>query len=118
MPEIQTWEDVLQMPEWSALNAEEQVMLRQTFVDSIAYPKLRAEGLTDAELQASREYDILNFDNGTGTVATFSKSLLKGITGMATSAVQGLGALTGIEPIEQAGKEAGAFMEREVITNP
>jgi hypothetical protein len=118
MAEIETWGDVLALPEWSALNAEEQVRMRQVFVDNIGIPKLREAGFDDAKIAALREYQILNFDNGIGTVATFSKSLLKGITGMATSAVQGLGALTGIESIEQAGREAGAFMEREVITNP
>ena len=87
-----TWEEIIASPEWGELDAEEQVQARAAFYDNVVTPEALQSGVKPEELQAQREYQILNFDNGTGTVATFSKSLLKGVTGMATSAVQGLGA--------------------------
>lgn len=70
---ITTWEDVLSLPEWGALDVEEQKQVREGFVDHIVMPKFKDDAereqgklslIDKADPAVFRANQIANFDNG------------------------------------------------------
>jgi hypothetical protein len=113
-----TWSEITKIPEWGDLSLDEKSQLRALWYDKVFSPEARKEGVTEDEIASQRESQITTFDTGEGPIASFLGAATQGFLGTGTSAMQGVGALTGITALEEAGKSAQAAVESTFPTNP
>lgn len=113
-----TWPEVLKQPEWETLSQPEKLQARAMWYDATILPEAQKAGYPEDEIAAHREREITTFDTGEGPIASFLGAATQGFLGTGTSAMQGVGALTGITALEEAGKSAQAAVESTFPTNP
>ena len=113
-----TWEQIIADPVFQDLDTSSQATIRQEWYDSTVLPALVATGVNRDAINAVRQKDITEYDNGQGYISSFASAAGRGAASTFTSAVQGVGALTGSEAIEQAARDMSTAVTENLTVNP
>lgn len=113
-----TWEQIIEDPAFGDLPTSAQADIRRDWYDLNVLPGLRETGIDEANLGLIRQKDITEYDNGQGYISSFASAAGRGAASTFTSAVQGVGALTGSESIEQAARDMSTAVTENLTVNP
>ena len=113
-----TWDQIIEDPAFQELPTSGQSYVRQQWFDSTVLPELKATGIDEANLNALRTKHITEYDNGQGYISSFASAAGRGAASTFTSAVQGVGSLTGSDDLEAAGRGMTTSLEESLTTNP
>jgi hypothetical protein len=112
------WTKVIESPEFSDLSTSEQNEIRQHWVDNVYVPQLLKEGIPEEDIPGARYEALDRYDNGQGYVSSFASSAAQGLLGLGTSAIQGVGVLSGLDSLEEVGTDLQESVQETFTTNP
>jgi hypothetical protein len=92
--------------------------MRQAWFDKFVLPDLRNDGIPEPDIEAARSKALMEFDNGQGGVSSFFNSAGRGVAGLASGVVGGVGAITGSDGLMQTADEMDAAVNNALPVNP
>jgi len=113
------WHDITRDPQYQSLGDADKADLKQQFFGRTIAQDPEFHGLSDDAKKATF-VEFLNTpdDTGQGIVTSTLSSGVRGLGEVVPGAIEGVGALTGIEPLRQGGKSIRSGLEYVTPTNP
>jgi len=118
---MENWFDITRSDKYQELPDEDKVAVKQRFFERVMLPKMDADpDLSDPDVKQSTFMKFMQSpdDTGEGIVRSTLGSAARGFGEIVPGTIEGVGALTGIEPIREAGKSVREGLEYVAPVNP
>lgn len=112
------WDEIIKHPAWKKLSADGQFEARRRWVDDVYLPDVAKAGVSPEGQQIVRQDALMEWDNGQGGVSSFFNAAGRGVAGLASGVVGGVGAITGLDGLMQTADEMDAAVNNALPVNP
>ena len=116
------WYDITRKPKYQSLSPEDQATAKHQFFERFILPQIDShpELKGDEDVRKAAYYKFMQSpdDTGQGRFTSTLGAVGRGFGEVVPDAIQGLGALTGIEPLEHAGEYVRGGLESISPVNP
>ena len=113
------WHDITRDPEYQSLSDAAKLEVKRGFFDRVIAVDPDFVSLSnDGKRATFQQFMAVPDDTGEGYIRSLFGSAVRGAGEVVPGAIEGLGALTGIEPLEKAGRAIRSGLEYIAPVNP